>query len=97
MTDRDYIRSGVRFKDRIIGAELPGIAPQETGESPAAGGKCVCTFFGSLYRGIRDPRAAVKLFMAAGDEVEALFAGPISGADEAEETSEMTDGETTDG
>ena len=80
-TDRDYIRNGVRFKDRIIGAELPGIAPQETAETPAAGGKCVCTFFGSLYRGIRDPRAAVALLSAVGDEIEPRFVGSISEAD----------------
>ena len=83
-TDRDYIQSGVAFRQKITGAELPGIAPAGTGETKAGAagsGKCVCTFFGSLYRGIRDPRAAVALLSAVGDEIEPRFVGSISEAD----------------
>lgn len=98
-TDRDYLQNKVAFADKITGIGMPGVvalaplgtdpdgasAPEESVPSGACPHRRTrCCFFGSLYKGIRDPRAAVKLFTAAGDEVEALFAGPVSGADQAE-------------
>ena len=86
-TDRDYLRAGVAFSDRILGMEMPGIAPQET-KAPAAGTEsgavCRCCFFGMLYREIRDPRPAIALFSEAGNGIEMRFAGVISGAEKEE-------------
>ena len=78
-TDRDYLRAGVSFRDRIRGIEMPGIAPcvQEPAEAGPDPGPVRCCFFGSMYREIRDPRPAIALFSAAGDGIEARFAGRI--------------------
>ncbi len=86
-TDRHYRQAGVSFGDRITGVEMPGIEPRkpdrqapdaETGRSV-----CRCCFFGSMYREIRDPRPAVSLLAAAGDGIEARFAGKIVDGTEA--------------
>ena len=86
-TDRDYLRAGVAFSDKILGMEMPGIAPQEQ-KMPEAGkesGSSVrCCFFGMLYREIRDPRPAIALFTEAGDGIEMRFAGAIDGAEKEE-------------
>jgi hypothetical protein len=78
-TDRDYLRAGVSFRDRIRGIEMPGIAPcvQEPAEAGPNPGPVRCCFFGSMYREIRDPRPAIALFSAAGEGIEARFAGRI--------------------
>lgn len=80
-TDRDYLEYGVDFQEKILGMELPGIVRRAAdGESPEHE-KCRCSFFGSIYRQIRNPKAAVDLFTAAADETEMLFVGPLDDAD----------------
>ena len=78
-TDRDYLRAGVSFRDKIRGIEMPGIVPcvQEPAEAGTDPGPVRCSFFGSMYREIRDPRPAIALFSAAGEGIEARFAGKI--------------------
>ena len=85
-TDRDYLRAGVAFCDKILGMEMPGIAPKEAEKQAAAesGTVCRCCFFGMLYREIRDPQPAIALFSEAGDGIEMRFAGVISGAEKEE-------------
>ena len=85
-TDRDYLRANVTFRDKILGMEMPGIAPKEAGTPAAAesGAACRCCFFGMLYREIRDPRPAIALFTEAGEGIEMRFAGVISGAEKEE-------------
>ena len=85
-TDRDYLRAGVAFRDKILGMEMPGIAPKEmeTPMTAKSGASCRCCFFGMLYREIRDPRPAIALFSEAGDSIEMRFAGVISGAEKEE-------------
>ena len=78
-TDRDYLRAGVSFRDKILGIEMPGIEPRgpEPEEAGEASGPVRCGFFGSMYREIRNPQPAVALFSAAGEGIEARFAGKI--------------------
>ena len=78
-TDRDYLRAGVSFREKIRGIEMPGIVPrvQEPPETGTDSGPVRCGFFGSMYREIRDPGAAIALFSAAGEGIEARFAGKI--------------------
>ena len=78
-TDRDYLRAGVAFRDKIRGIEMPGIVPrvQEPAGAGTGSGPVRCSFFGSMYREIRDPRQAIALFSAAGEGIEARFAGRI--------------------
>ena len=83
-TDRDYRRQGVAFRDRIVGMELPGILRRETDAPAPVHEGCVCSFFGSLYRNIRDPQAAIALFSAVGDGVEMRFVGPVDDAEASE-------------
>ena len=78
-TDRDYLRAGVAFRDKIIGAEMPGIAPKGTAPKGSDPFGTRCGFFGSLYREIRDPRAAVALFSRiTGEEITMTFAGGLA-------------------
>ena len=85
-TDRDYLRAGVAFRDKILGMEMPGIAPrnQAARETGNGSGACRCCFFGMLYREIRDPRPAIALFTEAGTGIEMRFAGVIDGAEKEE-------------
>ena len=86
-TDRDYLRAGVAFSDKILGMEMPGIAPREPEiREPGSGSDtvCRCSFFGMLYREIRDPQPAIALFTEAGDGIEMRFAGVIDGAEKEE-------------
>lgn len=83
-TDRDYLRTGVAFRDKILGVEMPGIAPCVKTANNSEREKCRCTFFGSLYREIRNPRQTAALFMTAGDSIEMRFAGRLVDATEAE-------------
>ena len=127
-TDRDYLRNGVAFADRIVGFEVPGILPMEefgagtsngkafgtsasdgadlgsagadgkssgaaasdgaalgaSASDGAASGPVQCRFFGSLYREIRNPSAAVRLFSALGGDAEMRFIGRIVDGTEAE-------------
>ena len=78
-TDRDYLRAGVAFRDKIRGIEMPGIVPrvQEPAGAGTGSGPVRCSFFGSMYREIRDPRQVIALFSAAGEGIEARFAGRI--------------------
>ncbi len=78
-TDRDYLRAGVSFRDKITGIEMPGIMPrtQEPAETGTASGPVRCSFFGSMYREIRDPRPAIALFSGTGEGIETRFAGKI--------------------
>ena len=84
-TDRDYLQAGVAFGDKILSFDVPGIVPQETqaAADPAADGSrpIRCGFFGSMYREIRDPRAAIALFdEVCGDpDIETVFAGSLEG------------------
>lgn len=77
-TDRDYLRAGVAFANKIIPVEMPGIVVRgETGHATCFGPAIRCGFFGSMYREIRDPRTAIALFneVAKDPEIEAAFAG----------------------
>ena len=80
-TDRDYLRRGVAFREKIIGIGLPGIvrraedAPGEEHEG------CVCSFFGSMYKDIRDPGAAIALMERVSDEIETRFIGHVDDAE----------------
>ena len=83
-TDRDYLRAGVAFSSKIMGMEMPGIAPRVQAAQEnrnGAGGTVRCCFFGMLYREIRDPRPAIALFTEAGDGIKMRFAGVIDGAE----------------
>ena len=97
-TDRDYLRNGVAFAEKIVGFEVPGILPMEefgagtsngkafgaSASDGAASGPVQCRFFGSLYREIRNPSAAVRLFSALGGDAEMRFIGRIVDGTEAE-------------
>ena len=81
-TDRDYLRAGVAFSDRITGVEMPGISPDVQEATDHEG--CRCCFFGSLYREIRNPRRTAELFSAAGEGIEMRFVGRLVDGTEAE-------------
>ena len=78
-TDRDYLRAGVAFADKILGAEMPGIVcRKDETETLPADGPVRCGFFGSMYTEIRDPRPTVALFSeAAGEDLSMTFAGSV--------------------
>ena len=82
-TDRDYLRAGVAFSDKITGVEMPGVSPDVQGAADDHDG-CRCCFFGSLYREIRNPRRTAELFTAAGDVIEMRFVGRLVDGTEAE-------------
>ena len=78
-TDRDYLRAGVAFREKILGAEMPGIVRRDEAEDAAdSEGPVRCGFFGSMYTGIRDPRPAIRLFSeVSGNGIETTFAGNV--------------------
>lgn len=82
-TDRDYLRAGVAFSDKITGVEMPGVSP-DVQEAATDHEGCRCCFFGSLYREIRNPRRTAELFSAAGDGIEMRFVGRLVDGTEAE-------------
>ena len=79
-TDRDYLRAGVAFREKILGAEMPGIVRRdEAADTADTSGPVRCGFFGSLYREIRDPRATVALFSGiTGEDLRMTFAGGLA-------------------
>ncbi len=86
-TDRDYLQAGVAFSEKIAGMEMPGIIlrePEAQNPGTESGTVCRCCFFGMLYKEIRDPRPAIRLFSEVGSSVEMRFAGVISGTEKEE-------------
>ncbi len=93
-TDRDYLRAGVAFADKLISVEMPGVAQAPV--APALGldhwgqvpviHSLRAGFFGSMYREIRDPRPAIALFseVAKDPEITVTFAGHLEGLPEEE-------------
>lgn len=84
-TDRDYLEAGVAFAEKIVGFKVPGISPRGSGTAgpikPEPLGPVCCGFFGSMYREIRDPRAAIALFreVAEDPKIQIAFAGHLEG------------------
>lgn len=93
-TDRDYLRAGVAFADKLISVEMPGVAQAPV--APALGldhwgqvpviHSLRAGFFGSMYREIRDPRPAIALFneVAKDPEITVTFAGHLEDLPEEE-------------
>ena len=84
-TDRDYVEAGVAFAEKIVGFEVPGISQRGSGPAgamkPGSLAPVCCGFFGSMYREIRDPRAAIALFseIAKDPTISVSFAGHLEG------------------
>jgi len=88
-TDRDYLRGGVAFSDKMISVEMPGVdyrAQATVTPALGLGSSLRCGFFGSMYREIRDPRAAISLFNEAAkdSDITVTFAGHLEDLPEAE-------------
>lgn len=80
-TNENYLQLGVTFKNRIVRVEMPGIVFDRVLTGGGGNRKtCKCYYIGNLYKKIRDPYSAVRVFSALEDfEIELYFVGGYYG------------------
>ena len=80
-TDEDYRSRGIGFGEKIRRAEMPGVVFGESGSprEKRAGDKRICSFFGTLYRDIRNPDPVIRVFSRIGEGMTLRFVGSHEG------------------
>ncbi len=76
-TNENYQRFRFKYKDKIVKAEMPGINFDNfIGNDDKERKACKCYYIGNLYKDIRDPASAVKIFSMLDEfDIELNFVG----------------------